>query len=225
MKLPNTNVDATARAIQSKSGKLWQMCRGMFNNNCTVPDWNGWLSKTSEEDGTVQIKSRIGFMAPILHPITEYATVHNCLSASVEVSQKVHQEYMLVTMDLAAAKIAYDIIWSAEDKFAKVLLNLGPFHTMCSYMGCIGKMMCGSGFEDIVIEAGLCASGAIERVTSGKHYNRALRVHQRMLDGLERMMLNACQENMEESVTKYNTCGRRGRLRLRQRLDSMDTLC
>jgi len=45
---------------------------------------------------------------------------------------------------------------------------------MCSYMGSLGKMMCESGFEDIVIEAGLCASGSIEQVTSGKHYNRAM---------------------------------------------------
>jgi len=31
--------------------------------------------------------------------------------------------------------------------------------------------------------------------------------------------------NIIDIVTKYNTCGRRGRLRLRQRLDWIDTLC
>jgi len=31
--------------------------------------------------------------------------------------------------------------------------------------------------------------------------------------------------NGDVRVTKYNTCGRRGRLRLRQRLDWIDTLC
>jgi len=56
-------------------------------------------------------------------------------------------------------------------------------------MGSLGKMMCESGFEDIVIEAGLCASGSIEQVMSGKHYNRAMWVRHRMLDALERIML------------------------------------
>ena len=44
-------------------------------------------------------------------------------------------------------------------------MNLGPFHIMCYYLGSLGKMMCESGFEDIVTEAGLCASGSIEQVT------------------------------------------------------------
>ena len=49
--------------------------------------------------------------------------------------------------------------------------------------------MTGSGFEDILIEAGVCASGSIAKVMSGKHYNRAIRVHQRMNDAIERMLL------------------------------------
>jgi len=67
---------------------------------------------------------------------------------------------------------------------------------MCSYMGAIRKMMCGSGFEDIVAEAGLCASGSIDQVMTGRHYNRALRIHQCMLDCLERLLLRSFQETL-----------------------------
>jgi len=155
------------------------------------------------ESGIPVNQSRIGYMAPILHSITEYSTVKECLETSMAVSAKVKQEYTMVTMDLAAAKIAYDLIWAEQDKYQKVLLNLGPFHVMCSYMGAIGKMMCGSGFEDIVVEAGLCASGSIDQVMTGRHYNRAMRIHQRMLDGLERLLLASFQETMPaETVTE-----------------------
>jgi len=106
----------------------------------------------------------------------------------------------LVTMDLAAAKIAYDLIWGDQEHFAKVVVNLGPFHTMCSYLGALGKMMSGSCFEDIVVEAGLCASGSIEQVMSGKHYNRSMRVHQRMLDALERMLMTSFQQHAQLTV-------------------------
>ena len=46
--------------------------------------------------------------------------------------------------------------------------------------------MKGSGFEDIVIEAGVCASGSLQKVMSGKHYNLALKVHKMVLEELER---------------------------------------
>jgi len=189
------STDVTPGTAYDCKGQLWILCRAFFNNNCTVPDWSGWLSLTCESAIPVH-QSRIGYMAPILHPITDFATVKECLDTSMAVSSKVKQEYTMVTMDLAAAKIAYDLIWAEEDKYRKVLLNLGPFHVMCSYMGAIGKMMCGSGFEDIVVDAGLCASGSIDQVMTGRHYNRALRIHQRMLDCLERLLLKSFQETL-----------------------------
>jgi len=58
-------------------------------------------------------------------------------------------------------------------------------------MGSLGKMMSGSGLEEVIIEAGVCASGSIDRVISGKHYNRAMRVHQLLLDALDRLLLQS----------------------------------
>ena len=70
-------------------------------------------------------------------------------------------------------------------RFGKVIIRIGIFHTICSLFGALGKHMKGSGFEDIVIEAGVCASGYLQKVMSGKHYNRALRVHKMVLEALE----------------------------------------
>ena len=50
--------------------------------------------------------------------------------------------------------------------------------------------MTGSGLEEILIEAGVCVSGSIVKVMCGKHFNRALRIHQHMLDALERNCLD-----------------------------------
>ena len=67
--------------------------------------------------------SVIGYLVPILHPITE--TVQQCLLTSMQVTSTLQQTYTFVTMDLAAAKIAYDIIWGNPDKFSKVVIHLG----------------------------------------------------------------------------------------------------
>ena len=120
------------------------------------------------------------------------ATVKKCISTSMAVMQ-----YTLITMDLAVAKIAYDIIWGDTDLYNKMIVNLGPNvpHNVF-VLGALRKMISGSGFEDIVVESGLCASGSIDQVMSGKHYNRSVRVHQRMLDhALERLADVISQHN------------------------------
>lgn len=62
---------------------------------------------------------------------------------------------------------------------------------LCSYMGALGKSIKCSGFEEILVESGICASGSIEKVMSGKHYNRALWVHKLVFEALERLLLQA----------------------------------
>ncbi|GFS21253.1 hypothetical protein ElyMa_001590300 [Elysia marginata] len=55
--------------------------------------------------------------------------------------------------------------------------------------------MKGSGFDDIVVEAGICASGSIEAALKGKHYNRAIRVHCVMLEALETLLFFSFKQN------------------------------
>ena len=109
----------------------------------------------------------------------------------LEVSQKaienVGQELTVVTFDLGVARKAFNIVWQNQRRFGKVIIRIGIFHTICSLFGALGKHMKGSGFEDIVIEAGVCASGYLQNVMSGKHYNRALRVYKMVLEALEQL--------------------------------------
>ncbi|MES9879418.1 MAG: hypothetical protein ABW185_00870 [Sedimenticola sp.] len=134
-------------------------------------------------------------MAPVNHPITENATVQHVLKLSQAASKEVGQQHTIVTFDLAVARKAYSIIWQNPEMYSDVFVRMGIFHTTCSYLGALGKHMKGSGFEEIVIESGICASGSINKVITGKHYNRALRVHKTLLEGLERQLLQAFEES------------------------------
>jgi len=91
-----------------------------------------------------------------MHPITEYPTVQQCLLTSMKVSHKLQQTYTFVMMDLAAAKIAYDIKWHNPQMFKNVIIHLGGFHVLCSYMGAIGKLTSGSSLEEIIRVRSLC---------------------------------------------------------------------
>jgi len=99
-----------------------------------------------------------------------------------------------------AAKLAFNIVWTYPERYSKVFVHLGSFHTMSAYMGALGTMMSGSGFEDIVVQSGICASGSIMQVMNGKHYNRAMRVHQQMMDAIDRLL----EVFLEQSTTDVN---------------------
>jgi len=43
----------------------WLACCALFNTSCTVPNWNGWVSKMSMEQSTTA--SIVGYMNPIFH--------------------------------------------------------------------------------------------------------------------------------------------------------------
>ncbi len=127
-------------------------------------------------------------MPPVNSPITENVTVMHILKMSQEVTETIGQHYTLVTFDLAAAKKAYAILWTYPDHFANVIIRLGAFHMACAYIGALGALMKGSGFEEVIVESAVCASGLVEKVMSGKHYNRARFVIRKCLEALERLL-------------------------------------
>ena len=105
------------------------------------------------------------------HSITENSTVYHAL------------EVTIVTYDFFAGQ--------NEHKFHNVVVRMCVLHTIFSLFGVLGRRMAGSGFEDIVIESGVCASGSVSKVMSGKHYNRAIRVHKLVVEAFERLLFEA----------------------------------
>ena len=150
-------------------------------------------------DNTEETKSTVAYMAPLNASINDNATVQQVLQISQQACREVGQSITLVTFDLAVAKKAYNIIWQQSEIYRDVFVHLGVFHTILSYLGAIGKLMRGSGFEDIVTESGICASGSMEGVLTGKHYNRAIRVHSVVMEALERLLFRSFTQRTEIS--------------------------
>ena len=75
------------------------------------------------------------------------------------------------------------------------------FHTIRSLFGVLGSKMKGSGLSEILIESGVCASGSLEKVMSGKHYNRALRTHKLTVEALERLLVCKFKEITDTNDT------------------------
>ena len=80
-------------AVALQHGALaWTVCHGLYNTASSVPDWTGWLS-VAASDRHEQL-SNIGYLRPIMHPITQVSTVHQCLQSAAEISQRLQQSYI-----------------------------------------------------------------------------------------------------------------------------------
>ncbi len=84
-------------------------------------------------------------------------------SAPVKVSQEaslaVHQDYTIVTIGLVVARKDYALVWHNP----QVLGGCHRFNLMCA----LGKIIKHSGFEKILVETGIYASGSIDKVMVG----------------------------------------------------------
>ena len=73
--------------------------------------------------------------------------------------------------------------------FKNVIIHLGDFHAMQELFTIIGKIIKGSGFEDIMYQVGICTTGGIKAVTSGKHYNQSWAVHECLSEAMQRLFV------------------------------------
>ena len=67
-----------------------------------------------------------------------------------------------------------DILLSASEKFKDLFPCLGPFHMARILQKCAGKLLRGSGLDDLLIECGTFGQGVMETVLNGNHYYRSL---------------------------------------------------
>ena len=174
----------------SSLSSMWKLQRKLQSTSCnqlTSYRYVGYVSSVLKKLGTP--KTTITFLPVIRNPITQYSTVIECTYQSMKYSAASNMKYVHITTDAGAACKFYQVVWNNPEEFKKVIIHLGDFHAMVEFFGIIGKIVSGSGFEDVVYQADLCTSGGMKGVLSGKHYNRAWSVHEVMAEALHRVFL------------------------------------
>ena len=99
-----------------------------------------------------------------------------------------HQEYGVVTYDLAVALKAYSIQALEAPLFDKLLIMLGNFHLELAFYGAIGTFINESGTEYLLTESRILAEGSLMGFIRGKYYNRCVRIHDSLALVMERKM-------------------------------------
>lgn len=200
---PVKNHEAYLKSIQEY--RLWILLRvvGSSAENQVVPGFGGFVSATGIKPLR---KSTIDYFTPINQPFTEYAAIRELLKRSEEATMEVGQEYVLNTFDLGGCMKALPLIWKYPEEYKKHVITPGAFHTAMNYMGMLTGHKCrGSGYSEIIIEAGLVTSGCLPSVLKGKSYTKALFCLKAVSEAMERLLIEKFTEDESVEVTNPTT--------------------
>ena len=122
---------------------------------------------------------------------------------SRELVRKANMKYTHITLDVGAAIKAYHVIWNNPNLWSDVIIHLGDFHAINAYFGAIGTFVSGSGFEDILFQAGLCSAGSLNGLLSGKHYNCCWLLHESFSEALIRLFQGQYVPVISDSLINF----------------------
>ena len=92
---------------------------------------------------------------------------------------------VVVVCDQAVYAKAFDIYNSPlHDRLERIVLRLGAFHIIINFMAIIGLRFGSAGLRDVSIESDILATGSVDATLDGYHYNRGVRTHKLVAEGI-----------------------------------------
>ena len=167
--------------------------------NTPIPSWTGFNTLLVD---SIPKMSIIRYLPVIDATPTKMETVKTILTRSLEYADKLKLDVVVLVFDQAIYAKAQKIRWEDNDeKWRKrLVVRLGGFHTKMSYLSAIGVRFKAAGLSDIFVESGLVASGSINGVMSGHHFNRSVRAHKITSEALQRLRWQYFLDNATEDV-------------------------
>lgn len=147
--------------------------------------------------------SSIIFLPFINAAPSDYNTIYTAMKTSVNNAKESSMRTCILTFDqplyMKARDIASAVCLSDE---ILVIVRLGSFHTLMSYMGSIGYIMAGSGIKEVF--STIYAENTIDHILSGRAYARAVRAHSLLQQALSQFIFENLMEHNADFVNLLN---------------------
>lgn len=175
--------DVTNEAF--KINLLWIIARLHASENQCVGGWTGF--NISIRDKVEVHKDIVGYLPTINAPATEMSTVQEVLVQTKKIMTSLSLQSIILVADQAIYAKVTEILWKHTARFPNIIPRLGAFHTACTLLHIIGKRFQDAGLKDLCIESGVLAEGSVAGVLEGRKYNRGVRFHKLLYEGLMRL--------------------------------------
>ncbi|KYN08838.1 hypothetical protein ALC57_19059 [Trachymyrmex cornetzi] len=124
--------------------------------------------------------SKIVTLPFINNPPSDYDTIFTSLAEAAKQCQKLDQKVGFVTFDQPLYFKAREILASIDPQndphnLSSIIVRLGGFHLLMSFLGAVGFIMEGSGLKEAFCE--IYAENSPDKALTGHAYARAVRGH------------------------------------------------
>ena len=138
--------------------QLWYYLRFLASKGQMVPTFSGWC--VSKDINYLRVKNEqvekttMIYLPPVNSPIMEFSTIKKVFEILIERAKRANIPYINMTLNVGGPLKAYKVLWNFQDEFKSIFIHLGDFHFMKECFNFLGCLISGSGFEDIVHQAG-----------------------------------------------------------------------
>lgn len=191
---------------------LW--ATGSILTKFPTPSWNGYMQSAMQNCGKYDV-SEIKILPFIdLNP-NNPSCIFTAIKFAAEQCTKSGQKTCFVTFDQPLYAKATEIVASSTD-LGNVVISLGGFHLLMSYLGAIGHIMSGSGLEELWNT--VYAKTTITHMISGHAYSRAVRAHILTYQTLVCLLIHEKEFNMgsEDSIIQIFEMFQNGKLSVKE---------
>lgn len=165
---------------------------GKNSNSLTVPGWNGFMEQRTH--GETYECSKIVCLPFINAPPSEYSTVYTSILTAIDECKILNQKTCIITFDQPLYWKGRDVVGNKSiPEFNNVVVRLGGFHLLMSFMGAVGAIMAGSGLKELFCT--IFAGNSVDKILSG-HAVRAHTLAYAALAGLIIEYLGLTEEDM-----------------------------
>lgn len=182
----DTPTELKSSKEQADLNHFWMLLK--FRSDFNFMGWNGYMQFLTKDKKEFEV-SYINFLPFINAPPSNLSTLYTALKTCIEHSIKSNLKSCIVTFDQQLYIKALDICFAEEltDSDISIVLVLGGFHLLMSFLGCLGFIMAGSGLKDILVT--IYAENSVEHILNGHAYVRAVRAHSLVQLALFKIMI------------------------------------
>lgn len=185
------------------SDLLWLFGKNL--KNFDFPGWNAFMEDYYANESYE--KSRVICLPFINNTPTDFDTVYTVINYCEKKRKEFNQGHMFVTFDQSLYIKAREVVAaysnSPDKNFNKVIVRLGSFHLLMSFMGCVGYIMAGSGLSTILSK--VYAEKTVDKILGGHTYSRSIRAFMLINTVLGNHLLKSMQESSSCLTTEeYN---------------------
>ena len=166
----------------------WLLCR---RKDAAITSFAGFFRQVSEKSDPPGAKTVVGFMPIINAPAHDPDTLWTVMNKGLKVTCYLNPgQPLVVTLDMQTYTRARELIWAAK-RDHEVVLKLGSFHILMTFLIVLGQYLAGSGVKEFLTDPDVDIYGEVtaEKILNGKSYSRAVRAHKLLLEALFRQYI------------------------------------